>query len=288
MGRNRDSQFNTTLVQNQISFYEYYNRLCEMALSCFNWLNLPETIDQRFIELSLLKNGSAIFFEDETIGYLCLMCVLGGDLDVYGIPKSRKAYSYSNYNRDLDNKNSVIIFNNKLHTNLTIDLIDFARRLYELDRTIDINVKAQKTPVLLTGDEKQILGLKNIYKKYDGNEPVIYGDKHQLTSNPMAVLKTDAPFVAPQLYELKTQIWNEALTYLGITNVTAQKKERLITDEVNRSLGGVLLNRQIRLSERKLACERINNMFGLNIDVEFVGDALTDNSNADVGGGYNE
>jgi hypothetical protein len=107
-----------------------------------------------------------------------------------------------------------------------------------------------------------------LYKEYDGNAPVIYGDKALNTSD-LKVLKTDAPFVADKLYTLKTQIWNEALTYLGINNVNVTKKERLISDEVNRNQGGTMASRNSRLKMRQKACEEINNMFGLNVWVEF-------------------
>lgn len=265
------NNFIDSLQINQITYIDYFNRVAELALACFKWENLPNTVDPRFLEFALLRDGRAVFFKDEALKeYLCLFCVGGGALDVYGIPKQRTAYGLNNYQYpNLNEDNSVIIYNNKLHTNLTIDLLDFARRLYDIDRTIDINVRAQKTPVLITGEEKQMLGLKNLYKKYEGNEPVIYGDKHQINGEVFQVLKTDAPFISKELYELKTNIWNEALTYLGISNISYQKQERLLTDEVNRGLGGTIMNRNIRLSERKEACKRINEMFNLNIDVKF-------------------
>lgn len=82
-------------------------------------------------------------------------------------------------------------------------------------------------------------------------------------------MKTDAPYICDKIYELKTKIWNEALTYLGISNVSVEKKERLITDEVDRSQGGVLASRYSRLVARQQACEQINKMFGLNVWCEY-------------------
>ena len=104
----------------------------------------------------------------------------------------------------------------------------------------------------------------NLYKQYDGNEPYIFGDK-AINTNAIQVFKTDAPYVADKLYQLKTQIWNEALTYLGISNINVQKKERLITDEVTRNQGGTIASRYSRLNARRDACKQINAMFGLDI-----------------------
>ena len=149
-----------------------------------------------------------------------------------------------------------------------LDVEMFAERLYNIDRAIDVNANAQKTPVLITCEESQRLTMINLYKQFEGNEPFIFGNK-ALDVNGLKVLKTDAPFVCDKLYQLKTQYWNEALTYLGIANINTQKKERMITDEVARNQGGTIASRYSRLNARKQACEQINKMFGLNIDVEY-------------------
>ena len=83
------------------------------------------------------------------------------------------------------------------------------------------------------------------------------------------MLKTDAPYVSDKIYQLKIQYWNEALTYLGISNLNVQKKERLVADEVVRSQGGTIASRYSRLEARREACRKINVMFGLNIDVDY-------------------
>ena len=263
-----DGDFITSALMNNRTYQQYYNRLTELALSMFEWKNIPDTVDPRFLEMCLFGKGMAVFFKDEVIGYLGLTCTIGGQLDVYRIPIKRRAYATNGYQKELDQTNSVIIFNNYLHTNSMLDVEMFAKRLYNLDRIIDVNVNAVKTPVLISCDEKQRLTMKNIYMKYEGNEPFIFGN-NGLDPNALKVFKTDAPYLADRLYELKTQYWNEALTYLGISNINTQKKERMITDEVTRNQGGTVASRYSRLEMRKLACKQINDMFGLNIDVEY-------------------
>lgn len=253
---------------NNRTYMQYYNRLTELSISVFEWKNLPDTIDPRFLELTLFSDGMSVFFRDEDLGDLALQCMISGQLDVYRIPIKRVAYATNGYRRNLDNTNSVIIFNNMLHTNSMLDVEMFSRRLYNLDRAIDVNANAQKTPVLIQCEENQRLTMKNLYEQYDGNQPFIFGDK-ALNTNALKVLKTDAPYVGDKLYELKTQIWNEALTYLGISNTNIMKKERMITDEVQRNQGGVIASRYSRLDSRKQACKKINEMFGLEIDVEY-------------------
>lgn len=268
MGRVKNRNFWESASMNNASFMQYFNRLTELSVSMFEWKNLPSSIDARYMELALFGDGMAIFFEDEVLGYLCLRVMIGGMLDVYQIPTDRTAYTSNGYNKKLDDTNSVIIFNNFLHTNSTLDVEVFSKRLYNLDRAIDVNANAQKTPVFIQCEETQRLTMKNLYMKYDGNQPFIFGDKN-LNPQAIKVLKTDAPYVADKLYQLKTQIWNEALTYLGISNLNISKKERLITDEVTRNQGGTIASRYSRLESRRQACRQINEMFGLNIWVDY-------------------
>ena len=268
MGRKRYTQFGESAYMNNRTYMQYYNRLTELALSMFEWKNLPKTVDQRFLEMCLYSDGMCVFFEDEVLGYLGLRCMIGGRLNVYQIPTDRRAYATNGYQKNLDGTNSVIIFNNYLHTNSMLDVEMFSKRLYNLDRAIDVNANAQKTPVLIQCDESQRLTMKNLYKQYEGNEPFIFGSKG-LDANGLKVLQTGAPYVADKLYELKTQIWNEALTYLGISNINVVKKERMITDEVTRNQGGTVASRYSRLESRRQACKQINEMFGLNIWVDY-------------------
>lgn len=257
-----------TGLTNNATYMQYYEMLVELSVSMFEWKNLPDTIDPRFLELTLFGDGKSVFFKDDVVGYLALRCAVGGRWDLYNIPTDRRAYATNGYQQQLNEENSVLIFNNYLHTNSMLKVANFARRLYELDKIIEVNAKAQKTPVLIQCDEKQRLTMRNLYQKYEGNEPYIFGDKN-LNPNAIKVLKTDAPYIGDKIYQLKTQIWNEALTYLGISNTNVTKKERMISDEVIRNMGGTIASRYSRLESRRQACDKINNMFGLNIECNY-------------------
>ena len=268
-----------SMIDNNLSYMQYVRRLTELSISMFNWTGLPDTIDARFLELALFNNGSAVFFKDDVIGFLCLNCMLGGNFNVYDIPTDITAYANNGYNMHLNLDNSVPIFNNMLRTNSIDDVSIFAKRLYNIDRTIDVNVNAQKTPVLIKCADNQQLTMKNMYLKYEGNTPFIFAnDKFDQTA--LSVLKTDAPFNAPEIFSLKEKIWNEALTYLGISNITYNKKERLISSEVSNNMGGVIASRYSRLQMRQEACKKINAMFGLNVWCDY-----RDTADVDMTGG---
>ena len=267
----RRTNFDTSAHDNMESYYYYIDRLTELSISMFEWVNLPDTVDERFLEMTLFTNGCAVYFNDDVLGNLALPVAINGQWNVYKIPIRRRAYSVNGYqNGDLTIDNSVMIYNNMIRTNSVRAVRMFARRLWDLDRSIDVNARAQKTPVLLQGTEQQRLTLLNAYKELDGNSPVIMADKDiDLRNGPISCVSTEAPYVADKLYQLKTQVWNEALTYLGISNLNIQKKERLVADEVVRSMGGTIASRYSRLEMRRKAAEEINDMFGTDIEVNY-------------------
>lgn len=266
-----DQGYIDALFTLQKSYNFYINRLTELCGTCFKWSNVPDSVDIRFVELTLAREGLAVaFIEDAINEFLILQCAIGGTLDFYENPTVRRAISSkSGYKSpSLSEDNSVIVYNNWLRRPTMPALKKYAYKLAELETVYNINLEAQKTPILIVCDENRLLTMKNLYQKYSGGEPVIYGAKN-LDLNGISVLKTDAPYLLDKLYIEKTNTWHEALTFLGIPNINVQKKERLITDEVSRLQGGVLYSRMGRLTARQQAAEKINKMFDLNISVEY-------------------
>lgn len=274
-----DYQFWESANANSIAEQYYLSRLSELAMSMFKWKNVPDTIDTRFLEYTLFYEGAALFFKDDelTLGntakdtttYLCLQTALGGDLNVYRVPKSRRAYAVNGYNRMLNENNSVIIWNNMLRIPEYGRMMYYAQKLAEIDRAIDVNVKGQKFPIAILCNENQRLTLKNVYKQYDGNEPFIFGDDSLDLNKAMQAINTGSPYVADKLQDLKNNKWAEAMMCLGIPNSPTDKKERLVANEANVSQGGTLASRSSRLGMRKRACVEINRMTGLNLDIEY-------------------
>lgn len=284
MSRKRDRQsegFIRSALLNVWDYTDYEDMLTEIALSRFEWDGLPDTCDERYLERALFFNGRAVYIRDEVVGDLTLKVTAGGKLDVYGIPTQRTAYGDNGYSVMVNPANSVLIFNNYKQKPTFPVITNYAMRLYELDRTIDVNVNAQKTPVLILCDENERLSMENLYNQFTGNRPVIFGKKGLSLDN-FEVLKTDAPYVSDKIYDLKTQLFNECMTLLGIANVSIEKRERLVTDEVNRSMGGTYANRMAYMTMREKAADSINKMFGTNITVKFREDTVQEESMDDT------
>lgn len=267
---------------NNATYQFFFMKLMSIALSCFKWENLPDSIDERFLELTLANRGSCLFFKDEELGFLTLPANLSGQLNVYNIPKIRQAFASTGYNKMCDDKDSVIIFNNYLHFSTLSVVEHYAIRLYEMQRTIDVNVKAQKTPKIFKSNEQQRLTLQNIFMKYEGNEDAIFIDK-DFDMNALQVFDTSAPYVADKIRMLMSQTFSNFLNDLGIEAITTEKKERINEAETESTKGYVEIGRNIFLNARKQACDEINKMFDLNINVEFDSNLISSlNKNVDL------
>lgn len=253
---------------NDITFTDYYYRLMLLARSVFKWNNLPNGIDEKWIEKFLYTEGFCIFFKDPEKGFMVAKANREGDLNYYDEPTRLRPYGTNYFGESLlNNDNCVMIRNNDVMfpTYPTIEL--YAYRLADITRTIDININAQRTPVTILCSERQKNTMKNVYKQYAGNEPVIYADKDLNLEN-IKTIDTQAPVVFDKLQLQKHAIWNECMTFLGISNANQDKKERLVTDEVNANNEQIEMSAQVMLKARQQACDLINEMFGLNISVE--------------------
>lgn len=260
---NRKSETELAMFLNNATYNDYYDRLKLIAISLFNWDGLEEiagTGSNRFLELCLYNNGRACFIKDPKLGYLAINANPSDKLNVYQLPEKIQAWSVG-YSKQFDFNEVVFIMNNELMrpTRNSIEL--FAYRLYETERTIDVNLKSMKTPILIEGDKKTMLTLKNAYMQYDGNIPFIFGSKTFEIGNRLNALKTDAPYLIDKLELHKHEIWNECLTFLGIDNANTDKKERLITDEVESNNEIIKYYLNCFYKTRKKASDEINKKF---------------------------
>lgn len=248
-------------------FHDYYARLKSLAVSVFEWEGLPETCNARFLEDTLFSYGQAAFVNDPTMSYLTLKVTPAGALNVYNEPVAYVAHA-TGYSQIFNAGEMVFIRNNYLAKSTDLTALIYAERLTRLQMAMDVNINAQKTPLLLRCDEKTKRTLEIIYDKYRGDSPVIFGGK-AMQDKPIEAIITGAPYVVDKLRDEKRAVWNEYLEFLGIdTNPSDKKRERLIVSEVESNNIEVETQSETMLLCRQEACERINTLFGLNVRVK--------------------
>lgn len=267
---------------NTDTYFYYIGRMRKIALSMFEWQNLPSSMDARFLERSLYYFGTAALLYDKELGFINTNCTSGGDINIYGLPTRLNCYSYgfetnrkvyngliTRYEREsgelkiMNGKENECIYVlntwDRMPTANSVAL--FAYRLADAQRTCDVNVKAQKTPVVIITDENQRLTFKNLYNQLDDNAPVIYGDKN-IDMNNIKAIKTEAPYVADKIMDYKTKIWNEFLNDLGINNLY-EKRERVNIEETSINNEVINFNLQSFLAPRQHAAKQFNEKYGL-------------------------
>ena len=275
-------KFIDSALSNDDTYFDYLRRMKMVALSMFEW-KLPKGMDARYLERSLYYKGMATMFETPEFGFINTQCSTNGYLNIYGLPSAlmcntfnglhwyKKLFTQLGEDEETIKKQReeecVFVMNDWEACPTAFTIEQFAYRMYLAQRTADVNMSAQRTPVMVVCSDKQRLTMENLYSQYDGNQPFIFGDKDSnINENTLKALKTDAPYICDKVTDYKKEIWNEFLQFLGVNSISIEKKERLITDEANQNNEVINLYLQSRLAPRQKACDQFNELYGLTGD----------------------
>ena len=148
---NRVKKFTDYMYINDDTYIDYLERLKKIAISIFEWKNLPESMDSRFLEFCLYYTGQAALLQNDAGVLINTKACTAGDINIYELPTSINCYSvgfnqtkkvYDGFVADNANPEdyAVHVLNNlnRCATAYTIEL--FAYRLYLAQRTADINI----------------------------------------------------------------------------------------------------------------------------------------------------
>ena len=247
-----------------------YDRYKMLALNMFRWEGLPDTIKSRHIENSLYHNGLCIIINDENLGFISVPCNYGANLNINNEPTEviTTGYNYIKtikYMSDKEKDKCQLILNNDLAIGNKEYIEYFAQKMYEVDTVIRANINQQKYPWFIPCDPKLKNSIKLMFEKVDNLEPLILADKSIITEG-IQVLTTNTPYVADKLNEYKFELEREILTFLGLNN-NFEKKERLLTNEVDSNNQFIEANIDIQYKNRLIAQDYLNSKFGWNCKV---------------------
>ena len=264
MGRKRKPVINDNIERETVRLTKYYQML---ALNRYKWENLPNGIESRYIEQMLFDNGECAMFDHPDLGLCVLRSSSRENLNIYGEPTKLSLTGFNEHLTVMMDE-CVRIMNNDLALSSLPDILYYSRRMAEIDDIIMQNLRQQRVPYLLATNENNHFSIKTLYDRMYQGEPAIFVDKEMLKGEPenIMVLPVQAPYLVDKLQIQKQEMERELLTFLGINN-TLEKKERLIVDETNANNQFIKMASDIGFKQRQLACEQMNEMFGLNVRV---------------------
>lgn len=257
---------NLSDLLNDLTFRAQYDKFRLVCMNEYEWEGLPDGILPRHIENLLFSFGKACFFKAPGMAHMCLECAPDGQQNVYGDPLGYRVHGFG-YQEHIDADECVIIRNNLLGLPTEPFVLHYVNKLTEAERTMDVNIKSCKTPVVFACDDKDLLTFKRIFQQVDGNTPAIFADRG-LNLDSITSYQTGVKFMGNELMDYKRAVESDLLTFLGQNNTPVDKKERLITDEAEANDQLIASFADLQLSAREQACEEINAMFGLSISVK--------------------
>lgn len=251
---------------NNNQYYEIFNRITNIALSRFKWINLPDSCFAEALETTLFFYGKAVFVKDPNLGYIHTPVNLPGPFNIYNESIIRECVAYE-YHEQYDIDNSVLIRANKCMFPDYMTVWNYTPKIANTLRAIDVHVETLKRPFIITGPEKMKNTIKNAVDRISDNEVAIIGQKMDKDVE-IKVLSLGVESHLSDMWATVKNYLNQVYSALGVKNSYTEKRERMITSEAEGEGNAIRHTLESELSERELACERINKMFGLDIHVE--------------------
>lgn len=269
---------NKLIVQTQERLNMWITRMLRLASSSIQWDEFPYTVDPVYLEYCLTRNGSAIIVNEPEIGLLCGSNASTGSLDIYGYPTQRSVVFRNGQKAFYSPQDSVIIYNNSMRAGDYPFYKIFANDLANIDMALRVNINSQKTMPILSSSVLNALSMKNLYQDIEENQGMRIIDAESMDVEKFkAALQFDnrKSFTGDNMLEVQREIWNRALTFIGINNVNVEKRERVNTFETNSNLDEIFIMRRDRLNARERACQELREKFGLQIEARYYSDNVS-------------
>ena len=266
-------------LQNSRTLNDYFYQLYKLSINRFKWNGLPQYIEST-IEKSYFWYGCVGCIKDEEVDEILFLPFSGnGGLNTYGIFSSYNFYGMNGYVYNSLREDSILSWDNNTKIPICFSIQSYIERICNVQRTEDINLSAQKMPVMIYASDKIRLSIENLFAKISNFNPYVIISQKNFNPDMFQSLDMKAKYLVNDMQEYKYQLLNEVMQMLGIETNIFDKAERQISIEVSSSLGRTKIEREISLNNRKKFCEEVNKKYGTDISVEFNSDLFIDSKN---------
>lgn len=256
----------------ELAVHNYQRYLLDKTLHLFEWKNLPSTIPQRELELILQVFGSGTFATVNGELYV-FKANLGGQPNEYYFPTiSIIANPYLKFNAQLKiNEECIVMFNDSLLTGIIPLANKYITQMVENDITQNLaNINMRLINLIACKDDDD----KDRAEKFI--KDIISGKLSALQSEEFFGAITTQPYGSTgqgnqvtQLIEYAQWLRTSLLQEFGIRTENGNVKREYVSDSeiaMNDTNSFLLYD---MLYNRKLACEKVNEMFGTDIQVDY-------------------
>lgn len=265
------------VIRNQEIYYYYLNRLINMALSQFEWHDLPPGVDAWYLERTLLFNGRAAVYNPAGTdiwlgtGYVFrntkygVFDVYGYPRDIWGIPDGSYAVTPQ---IEVTPGKFRVIYDNRTpdHVSLLPMMQLIAKRMWEIEDSFRSNMEHQLTPWLVAAPKTMELTIKNFFNRLRGHQRVIQLTKG-LKPEDIKTFDERANFYGNEMLDCLKRTWQEGLAMLGISGDTTKRGVYTGKDELTMLRQEDVISLNSRLINRVEFCNYINERFGFNTSV---------------------
>lgn len=252
----------------------FFKYLFQKAISIFKW-NIPENWDKDYFLYSIYGAGFIAVLNTEKFGVICQHGSLGG----YNLYYRPKYVVISNpllpsITADID-KDCVII---KLQPDYSpiSDIVGFyADQMALASEALGVNLVNVKTGTVFGAEGKaQAESYKKMYDELNSGNPAVVIGKKLLDEQGKPtwfpfVQDVKASYVASDILSDLRKIEAMYDTEIGIPNCNTDKRERLITDEVNANNVETATRCELWLESIKKGVSKANEKYNLNLSVDW-------------------
>lgn len=289
-GRNSKELRKYAEYENNRQWQDVFNRLVSIVINIYEWVGLPDTCDPYFFETILLWQAQACIIKDEKKGgFLSLPATPASQMNLYyentywraySLGYSQKFLALTKWNKDIYKKATTVIdvpevvptgcvcVDNSMSYPLIETVRMYTDKLVDVMRAIDVKVKQLKLGFIIETDEESKTAIHQAINDVDQNVLAVFArrDIAKVMKESKSINTGATPIELETLWKHYDNIMSAFLTAFGINNLnTADKKERLLTDEVNSNNEQIALNAAYRLDQRLHFCENFNSVFGTNV-----------------------
>ena len=259
---------------NEVAKYNYACRILRFMISMFDYENLPQTLDKRFLETYLHSYGSVVIGKINDELY-CVPPNLCGDIDAYNMGTMAFGVCPIGEIRGVRDKDVVLGWNNSTRTP-TFDIYNNADLLANLDLSIRTNIRNSRKHIIpVAKDNKQKMAIDSAIKNIEqGKSETILSDNllSDIDGKGIDVINlTDIKdsTMLQYLFHAKDDVIRQLYTHYGQAIQGTGKMAQQTEKEIDGTTSTSFIEPLNMLEERKTMCDSINKIFGTNISVEF-------------------